>query len=228
MLTTPPGTSDVASTSPSSIAARGCASDATTTATLPPASTGASRETSPSSAGSPGATIPTTPVGSGTVKLKYGPATGFAPPSTWLSLSVQPAYQTIRSMACSTSVAPAAQLGQLAAARLEHLGDAVEHLAAVVRRHPRPLAGRAARDAHRVAQVLARGLGDVVVLRLVGAARTPSAGTRRPGRACRSSSPARGSCRRRSAGRARVRAGRPRGRSPTPCSRRTATSGRSG
>ena len=106
MFTTPPGTSDVASTSASSIAARGCASEATTTATLPPASTGASRETSPSSAGSPGATIPTTPVGSGTVKLKYGPATGFAPPSTWLSLSVQPAYQTKRSTARSTSSRP--------------------------------------------------------------------------------------------------------------------------
>ena len=106
MFTTPPGTSEVASTSASSIAARGCASLAITTAALPPASTGASRDTRPSSAGSAGATIPTTPVGSGTVKLKYGPATGFAPPSTWASLSVQPAYQTTRSVARSTSSAP--------------------------------------------------------------------------------------------------------------------------
>src|SRR5436309_9353629 len=102
----PPGTSDVASTSASSIAASGRDSDATTTAALPPTSTGASRETSPSSGGSSGTSTPTTPVGSGTVKLKYGPATGFADPSTCASLSAQPAYQTTRSIARSTSSAP--------------------------------------------------------------------------------------------------------------------------
>ena len=48
--------------------------------------------------------MPTTPVGSGIVKLKYGPATGFVPPSTWASLSAQPAYQTNRSIERSTSV----------------------------------------------------------------------------------------------------------------------------
>ena len=32
--------------------------------------------------GSVGAIIPTTPVGSGTVKLKYGPDTGLTDPST--------------------------------------------------------------------------------------------------------------------------------------------------
>ena len=48
----------------------------------------------------------TTPVGSGIVKLKYGPATGFAPPSTWASLSAQPAYQTTRSIERSTSSGP--------------------------------------------------------------------------------------------------------------------------
>ncbi len=56
------------------------------------------RETRPSSGGSSGASTATTPVGSGTVKLKYGPATGFAPPSTCGSLSAQPAYQTMRSI----------------------------------------------------------------------------------------------------------------------------------
>ena len=50
--------------------------------------------------------IATTPVGSGTVKLKYGPATGFDPPSTWVSLSEKPAYQTQRSIARSTSSRP--------------------------------------------------------------------------------------------------------------------------
>ena len=48
----------------------------------------------------------TTPVGSGSVKLKYGPATGFDEPSTWASLSAQPAYQTTRSIARATSRRP--------------------------------------------------------------------------------------------------------------------------
>ena len=106
MLTTPPGTSAVASTSASSTAASGCSSEATTTTALPPTIAGATRETSPASAGSGGARIPTTPVGSGTVKLKYGPATGFDEPSTCASLSAQPAYQTTRSIERSTSFGP--------------------------------------------------------------------------------------------------------------------------
>ena len=64
------------------------------------------REISPASGGSSGASTPTTPVGSGTVKLKYGPATGLEPPSTCGSLSAQPAYQTTRSIARSTSFLP--------------------------------------------------------------------------------------------------------------------------
>lgn len=47
----------------------------------------------------------TTPVGSGEERLKYGPATGFAPPTTCAILSVQPAYQTQRSIAASTTAA---------------------------------------------------------------------------------------------------------------------------
>ena len=50
--------------------------------------------------------MPTTPVGSGSVKLKYGPATGFDEPSTCASLSAKPAYQTQRSIARSTSSRP--------------------------------------------------------------------------------------------------------------------------
>ena len=96
----------MASVSASSSAASGAASDATTTALLPPTIAGAIRETSPSSAGVSGARIATTPVGSGTVKLKYGPATGFEPPSTCGSLSAQPAYQTTRSIVRSTSRRP--------------------------------------------------------------------------------------------------------------------------
>ena len=53
-------------------------SHAMTTAVLPPTRPAPARLTSPSSDWSCGATMPTTPVGSGTVKLKYGPATGFA------------------------------------------------------------------------------------------------------------------------------------------------------
>ena len=106
MLTTPPGTSEVAIASASSIAATGCVSEATTTTALPPTSAGASRETRPPSAGSSGARIATTPVGSGKVKLKYGPETGFEEPITCASLSAQPAYQTTRSIAASTSFLP--------------------------------------------------------------------------------------------------------------------------
>src|SRR6266496_28122 len=102
-LTTPPGTSDVASTSASVTAGSGCASLATTTAVFPVAITGARTLTRPSRLGLAGATTATTPVGSGTLKLKYGPATGFAAPATWATLSGQPAYQTQRSIAAPTS-----------------------------------------------------------------------------------------------------------------------------
>ena len=75
-LTTPPGTSLVASTSARLIAESGNRSLATTTTVLPATSAGATAETRPSSDESCGATIATTPVGSGTEMLKYGPATG--------------------------------------------------------------------------------------------------------------------------------------------------------
>jgi len=52
---------------------------------------GAIAPISPSSSGSSGATTPTTPVGSGIEKERNGAATGFTPPSTAGSLSVQPA-----------------------------------------------------------------------------------------------------------------------------------------
>ncbi len=101
-FTTPAGTSEVASTSASVIAGSGRRSLATTTAVLPVAMTGASTLTSPSRLDSAGATTATTPVGSGTLKLKYGPATGFAAPATWATLSGHPAYQTQRSIAAAT------------------------------------------------------------------------------------------------------------------------------
>src|SRR6266480_1982811 len=102
-FTTPGGTSEVASTSASVTAGSGTDSLATTTAVLPVAITGASMLTSPSSPGAAGASTATTPVGSGTLKLKYGPATGLADPVTWATLSGQPAYQTHRSIASVTA-----------------------------------------------------------------------------------------------------------------------------
>src|SRR5437868_2510124 len=105
-LTTPPGTSLVAIASASSTAASGRGSEATATTALPPTRGGSTRLTRPRSGGSSGARIATTPVGSGTVKLKYGPATGLDPPRTCGSLSAQPAYQTMRSIERSTSSRP--------------------------------------------------------------------------------------------------------------------------
>src|SRR5918999_2897600 len=102
MLRTPPGTSEVAKHSASVIATKGHRWEAISTTTLPAHNAGARRPTSPASAGSSGATTPDTPIGSGTVRLKYGPATGLSPPVTCEILSVHPAYQTHRSMALST------------------------------------------------------------------------------------------------------------------------------
>src|SRR6478609_6284979 len=107
-LTTPPGTSEVASTSPSDSAGSGARSAAATTTVLPVAIAGATTDTRPSSEKpypACGASTPTTPVGSGVDRLKNGPATGLAPPATCATLSVQPAYQTQRSTAASTSAA---------------------------------------------------------------------------------------------------------------------------
>src|SRR5581483_1920586 len=102
-LTTPPGTSEVASTSDSETAGSGCRSDASATTVLPLTMAGATTETNPSSGALDGASTATTPVGSGREKLKYGPATGFDEPCTWATLSDHPAYQTQRSMAASTA-----------------------------------------------------------------------------------------------------------------------------
>src|SRR6185295_10597049 len=90
-LTTPAGTSEVCSTSPNVIAGSGFVSDVMTTTVLPPTIAGAMRLTRPRSAGSSGATTPTTPVGSGTVKLYYGPATGFTDPTICGYLSLHTA-----------------------------------------------------------------------------------------------------------------------------------------
>jgi hypothetical protein len=102
-LTTPPGTSEVAITSPSVTAGRGRSYDETATTVLPETIAGAITLVSPSRLESCGASTATTPVASGNEKSKYGPATGLLEPTTWASLSAQPAYQTQRSIAASTT-----------------------------------------------------------------------------------------------------------------------------
>ncbi len=69
-LTTPPGRSEVASTSPRERAGSGEFSLATTIAVLPVAITGAITETRPRKDDSCGASTTTTPVGSGEERLK--------------------------------------------------------------------------------------------------------------------------------------------------------------
>src|ERR1017187_5340748 len=101
-LNTPAGTSEVASTSDSVTAGSAAPPVATSTAALPVAMTGASTLTRPSRPASDGAITATTPVGSGTLKVKYGPATGLAAPATCATLSGQPAYQTHRSIDSAT------------------------------------------------------------------------------------------------------------------------------
>ena len=68
---------------------------------------------------------------------------------------------------------------ELVAARFQRLGEAVEHLAAVVRRPRGPAALRAARGLDRVADVLARRARDVAdVLPGVVGGRVAAAGLR--------------------------------------------------
>ncbi len=69
-LTTPPGRSEVASTSESVTAGSGRSSLARTTTVLPVTIAGATTETRPSREESCGASTATTPVGSGTEKSK--------------------------------------------------------------------------------------------------------------------------------------------------------------
>ena len=131
MFTAPAGTSDVAeSTSASSIAARGCVSDASAMTALPPTSTGAMREISPASAGSSGARTPTTPgrLGDSEIEVRTGDGVGAAEDRA--GLVAQPAYQTTRSIARSTSFFPELRAANSSRRRLHHLGDAMRTLPA--------------------------------------------------------------------------------------------------
>ncbi len=139
---TPPGRSDVASTSASEIAGSGRRSEATITACCRCTAPARATLTKPSRLDSCGARIATTPVGSGSEKLKYGPATGFAEPATCANLSAQPAYQTMRSIAssdarerASAASGPRPRRSRRRTARGGRRASrrAVDHLAAVVR-----------------------------------------------------------------------------------------------
>ena len=94
----------MASTSANVTAGRGRSYDETTTTVLPVTAAGATTLIRPSSDDSWGARTATTPVGSGVERLKNGPATGLALPTTWVILSAHPAYQTRRSMDSSTTL----------------------------------------------------------------------------------------------------------------------------
>src|SRR5262249_29600457 len=66
-------------------------------------------------------------------------------------------------------VAAATQLGEFGDARLDHLREPVQDLAAVVGGRGRPAGRRGAGGADGVTGVLARGAGEVVAPRVVGA-----------------------------------------------------------
>ena len=70
ILTTPPGKSEEFKTSAKVTPQRGFVSEASTMHVFPPAITGAITETNPNNESLCGAMIETTPVGSGTEKLK--------------------------------------------------------------------------------------------------------------------------------------------------------------
>src|SRR6476659_2314799 len=91
ILTTPPGRSEEFNTSENVTAHKGLVSEASTTQVLPPAITGAITETSPSKESPWGAMIETTPVGSGTEKLKCELATGLTALYNCWNLSHHPA-----------------------------------------------------------------------------------------------------------------------------------------
>src|SRR5688572_8541369 len=90
ILITPPGRSEEFNTSAKVTAQSGFFSLASTTQVFPPAITGAITDTSPSNAFDCGAIMLTTPIGSGTEKLKCGVATGFTALNTCWYLSHQP------------------------------------------------------------------------------------------------------------------------------------------
>ena len=150
MLTTPAGTSDVSSTDRSRSRASGCAARGHDDDALPIAIAGATSETKPSSGASSGQTTPITPHGSFIASVtkrvlrRVHRAVVFVGPA---GVEEQPrgsrrrprrAPRARRRRSCARSRA-----ANSARARVEVLGDVVEHLRAVVRGRRAP-AGRLA------------------------------------------------------------------------------------
>ena len=111
MLTTPPGTSEVASTSARVTAGSGRSLDEHDDRGVARDDHRRDDRTRPSRRTPAAPRTATTPVGSGVEMLKYGPATGLALPMTWVILSAHPAYQTSRSMRGVDDLRPARRSG---------------------------------------------------------------------------------------------------------------------
>ena len=138
-FTTPPGTSDVASTSASVTAASGRCSDATTTAAFPPDEGRRERARRARRARlSSGAMIADDADRLRDREVEVRPGDGVRRAEHLREL-VRPARVPDPAVDGRRHLGLVAdELGELGAAALEHLGDAVEHLAAVVRRQRRP------------------------------------------------------------------------------------------
>jgi hypothetical protein len=213
---------------------------ASTTAVLPVTTTGATTETRPEQLDSCGATTATTPVGSGhrEVEVRARDRVGR---SVHLRQLVRPTGVPDPPVdgrvhdGSAWRVTPSARhLGhELVAAALHHLGDPVEHLPPVVRRGadqpgrtPRAATTASRRPCGRHARRwrgTARAVGDLVGPAALRAGERP-ADEQLVGLA--DVAPSVDSCATSRYGRAR--AGRPRGRTRTPCSRRTGSPGRTG
>ena len=147
MLTTPPGTSEVASTSASVTAGSGRGSTPATTTVLPLTMTGASTETRPSSDESCGATHRDDAGRLGQREVEERPGHRVAPSrrpgrSCRSSRRTRPSGRSPRRRPprrrrAVTPSAAATSVDELRAPALHHLGDPVEHLPAVVRRRAR-------------------------------------------------------------------------------------------
>ncbi len=179
-LHTPPGRSLVARHSANTMAVRGSRSDAATITALPLTSGGSTAVTRPSSAGSSGAM---TPIDAGRLvggEVEVRPGDGIAGRGQHHVL-VGPAGVpdgavdrgldfALRGCGADGS-AEHELLGQARRAGLHHLGQAVEHEAAVGRRLAGPFLVRRAGGDHGVADVLARAAHDVLAADVVGPAR---------------------------------------------------------
>ena len=111
-----------------------------------------------------------TPIGSGTLKSKCGPATGFDDASERVELvgearvehaSIDARVDLGGGLSCARPRRGRARSTSSSAARLHHLGEAIEDLPAVVRRAPRPAVTGVLRREDGVAHVLARAARHV-------------------------------------------------------------------